>query len=294
MRRILALVAALSIPLSCGPPEREPAAPQPPEVIKKTEGTVVSADGVPIVYKEAGRGDLTIVFVHCGFCNRSFWSNQMEALADDYRLVALDLAGHGASGAGREAWTLGAFAEDVRAVVEALDLDPVVLVGNSLGGPVSLEAAARMPERVRGVVAVDTLHDVDAEWDAEAWRARVETFRTGYAEACSGLIEALIHPGTDAELVDFVHGTMCSHDGEFAASVLSIFTSYDMAASMEAVQAPIRAINGDLFPTDVEGNRAHAAGFEAVVLEGVGHFPQLESSEEFNRHLTEIVRGLSE
>ena len=56
---------------------------------------------------------------------------------------------------------MAAFAQDVRAVVEALSLKKVVLVGHSMSGNVVLEAAKAMPERVVGLIPVDTLLDVD-------------------------------------------------------------------------------------------------------------------------------------
>jgi len=64
--------------------------------------------------------------------------------------VSLDLAGHGESGLGRRAWTMPAFGEDVVAVAEKLGLEDVVLTGHSMGGDVIVEAARRMPDRVRG------------------------------------------------------------------------------------------------------------------------------------------------
>ncbi len=56
-----------------------------------------------------------------------------------------------------------AFGADVQAVVEYLGLEKVILVGHSMGGPVALEAARLMPDRVIGVIAVDALQDADCE-----------------------------------------------------------------------------------------------------------------------------------
>ncbi|NIP15292.1 MAG: alpha/beta hydrolase, partial [Gemmatimonadetes bacterium] len=63
-------------------------------------------------------------------------------------------------------------------------------------------------------------------------------------------------------------------------------------AAMRDARVPIRAVNGDLYPTNVEGNRKYAPGFEAVIMEGVGHYPMLERPEEFNRHLAAAVAAL--
>ena len=120
-----------------------------------------SGDGVPIDYTVEGRGEPALVFVHCWNCDRHFWDAQLRAFRRSHRVVAIDLAGHGQSGTGRKDWTIEAFGDDVKAVVDKLGLKRVVLVGSSMGGPVALEAARKLGDRVVGIVAVDTLQNVE-------------------------------------------------------------------------------------------------------------------------------------
>src|SRR6185369_10787554 len=75
----------------------------------------------------------------------------------------IDLPGHGESGLDRKSWTVENYGDDVKTVVTKLNLKRVVLVGSSMGGPIALEAARRMPDRVVGIVPVDTLQNVDAK-----------------------------------------------------------------------------------------------------------------------------------
>ena len=119
---------------------------------RNSEGRKASGDGVEIAYTVRGAGATTLVFIHGGLADRSFWKPQMDALGDRYALVALDLGGHGASGRDRARWTVPAWGDDVRAVVGAVGAQRAVLIGNSLGGPVAIEAALLMPSRVLGVV----------------------------------------------------------------------------------------------------------------------------------------------
>ena len=143
--------------------------------------TARSADGVVVRFDVAGQGAPTIVLVHGWALDRHVWDGQAPSLAERHRVVALDLAGHGESGGSRAAWTMAAFGEDVKAVVEAVDAGEIVLVGHSMGGPVVLEAARRMPERVKGIVLVDTLLDVEERTPAqeiEGWsQVKDATFR---------------------------------------------------------------------------------------------------------------------
>src|SRR5262245_65892452 len=103
MKRTLLLAVAL---LALSPPARGGSQ-------GAVSGTATSPDGVPIRYDAAGKGDPALVFVPCGGCNRGFWDGQMAYFAAKHRVVALDLAGHGQSGAGRKDWTMAAFGQDV-------------------------------------------------------------------------------------------------------------------------------------------------------------------------------------
>src|SRR5262249_39407728 len=132
-----------------------------PTAAAAREDTVPSSDGVPIRYRVLGDGRPALVFVHCWTCDQHFWDASLGRFTRDYTVVTLDLAGHGGSGRGRKEWTIAAFADDVKAVVEKLGLERVVLIGHSMGGPVALEAARKMPQRLVAPVPVDTLVDVE-------------------------------------------------------------------------------------------------------------------------------------
>ncbi|MFI5165685.1 MAG: alpha/beta fold hydrolase [Thermoanaerobaculales bacterium] len=253
-------------------------------------GRVRSADGVEIAYADQGRGAVAIVLIHGGLADRSFWARQFEGLAGKYRLVALDLAGHGASGRDRERLTIAAWAGDVLAVVDALRLQRVVLVGNSLGGPVALEAAALLHGRAIGVIGVDTLHLATQKMPAAEAHARAEAFRKDFTGTCHAMAEALFHPGTQAELRGWAEKRMCATPPAVAAAMMEGFGDYDIAQAFRKAGVPIRAINGDLWPTQIEANRKITPDFDAVIMKGAGHYPMLERPAEFNRLLEDYVQ----
>ncbi len=257
-----------------------------------TVARVRSADGVEIVYSTRGAGKTALVLIHGGLANRSFWAPQLAGLSGTYRVVALDLGGHGESGGNRKAWPISAFAEDVRAVVTALDLNRVVLVGNSLGGAVALDAAALLRGRVIGVVGVDTLHLATQQIPADAARARADAFRKDFGGTCHAMVEQLFHPGAYPELRAWAEREMTAIAPAVAAGMMEGFGGYDLAAAFRAAGVPIRAINGDLWPTDVAGNRAVTPDFAAVIMKDAGHYPMLERPDEFNRLLAGVVADL--
>jgi pimeloyl-ACP methyl ester carboxylesterase len=259
-------------------------------------GTATSPGGIPIRYHAAGKGDPALVFVHCGGCERSFWDGQMAYFAAKHRVVALDLAGYGQSGRGRKDWTMPAFGQDVVSVVEALDLKRVVLIGHSLGGPAVLEAARRMPGRVAGMagmVLVDTLRDFEYRFPAEEMEKALSALQADYRATTTAFLSQYMFSASTPEPVKArVLETMLSVPQEIAVAVAPL-SMYDPLPALREIKAPIRAINSDLFPTNVEGNRRHVPGYQVAIMKGVGHYPMLEQPEAFNALLAEALRELA-
>lgn len=169
LRNVVFAILLAALAAACNEPPPEPVGVTPEPAAKasmEAEGAIApgeyswtTADGNTMPYVVTGEGETTVLLVHCWMCDRTFWSRQVPALAARYRTIAVDLPGHGAASANRENWHIEDLGADVAGLIRELDLDDVVLVGHSMGGPVSLRAAALLPNRVRGIVAVDTLHD---------------------------------------------------------------------------------------------------------------------------------------
>jgi pimeloyl-ACP methyl ester carboxylesterase len=253
-------------------------------------GTVSSEDGVPIRYAVAGAGEPTLVFVHCWTGDRGYWDGQVARFAPRHRVVALDLAGHGESGRERRAWTIAAFGEDVRAVVERLALPRIILVGHSMGGAVMLEAARRMSTRIVGLIPVDTLRNVEQRWAPAELEATLAAFRADFAGSAERFIrERLAAPSTDRRVIDPVVAQAVAASPEMAIAAIESTWRYDAAAAFRDITVPIVSVNGDLQPTNVEANRRHAPRYEALIMAGVGHFPMFEAPERFNQLLADAI-----
>jgi pimeloyl-ACP methyl ester carboxylesterase len=252
-----------------------------------------AADGVPIHYAVQGSGEPTLVFVHCWSCNRRLWDDQVSAFAKNHRVVTIDLPGHGESGQGRKTWSIESYGEDVKTVVTKLNLKRVVLIGSSMGGPISLEAARRMPERVVGIVPVDTLHNVDQKLPPEQLDTVVKQLRADYKTAVTGFLNQFFFaPETPVAVKNRVIAETTSRPPELAVTILQAIFAYDSAPAMQEIKVPIHAINADRVPTSLEVNRKYAPQFDVVVMKGVGHYPMLENPARFNELLAEILRKL--
>lgn len=252
-------------------------------------GKTVSADGVEIVYTSQGRGETAVIFIHGGFADRSYWSNQVNPFSKKYRVIALDLAGHGESGKNRKKWDLPSFAQDVRAVMEKENIRRAVLVGNSLGGPVAMETALLLPGKVIGIVPVDTYQDFTARPPAGYYQKIATSFRTDFNKTMQQMVRSLFHENVDPTFLKQIEAKMLKGSAEVAASLMESFETYDLNSIVKKVPLPIRCINGDLYPTQIDKNRAIHPDFDAVIIPNTGHYPMLEQPDLFNRRLAEIL-----
>lgn len=255
--------------------------------------TCLAPDGVTIVYSAAGAGETALVFIHGGLADRSFFADQLRVFASRYRVIALDLAGHGESGANRTKWGIPEFGADVKAVVDAEKLKRVILFGNSLGGPTAIEAALLLGGRVIVVVGIDTFQSLDYRITAEEARQRAEAFRNDYSGSVKQMVQALFHPDADPALLADAERRMSRTSAESAYSMFVSTAGYDQAEPARRLTVPLRAINGDLYPTDIQAVRKVKADFDAVVMKHMGHYPMLERPGEFNRLVAAVVDELS-
>ena len=255
--------------------------------------TTSSFDGVRIAYTVSGMADTALVFVHGGMADRSFWDGQHAVFGDRFRVIALDLAGHGESGHDRREWGIPQFGRDVAAVMDAEQVPHAVLIGNSLGGPASIEAALLTGTRALAVIGVDTFHDMGRTIDSHQMDEMAEAWRRDFPATLDQMLRVLLHPDTPPSLVEDVRRSMSGIPLDTVCAMFRYFGGYDTAASARQLRVPVRCINGDRFPTDVEAIRRVLADFDAVVLPHTGHFPMLECPEEFDRKLWEILQGLA-
>ncbi len=248
-----------------------------------------SPDGIPLCCEVHGTGSPTVVFVHGWSCDRSYWNRQRDHFAQKYQVVTVDLAGHGESGLGRKAWTMPAFGKDVVAVVKELGLQEAVLVGHSMGGDVIVEAARLMPDRVAGLVWVDTYRTLGKPRDREEVEEFIAPFRVDFVAAARKLVRGMFIPSSDKALVDWVVADMSAAPPEVAVLALEKAITFEpeILTGLRDLKAPIVAINPDYRPTDVEALQRY--GVKVLLMSGVGHFLMLEDPETFNRLLGEVI-----
>ncbi len=255
--------------------------------------SVASSDGVMIHYEVSGKGEPALVFVHGWSCDRSYWKNQVDEFAKTYQVVTVDMGGHGGSGLGREDWSLEAFGSDVTAVVNKLNPDKVVLIGHSMAGDVNMEAAKLLTGRVVGLIGADTYHEFGQGVTPEQLAEITAPFRIDFASTMNGFVRGMFAENSDSALVDWVAADMSAAPPEVAISALESYLSSNALEELKEASVPIRAINSDKWPTDLETNQENAASYDLKLMPGIGHFVMQEDPVTFNRLLHETLDELT-
>ncbi len=289
------LIALFVLLTACGSSAPRPATPSATEAV--VESTLTADDGVSISYDVRGRGDTTLVFVHCWSCDRSFWKPQIDALAADYRILSMDLAGHGASGSNRTEWTVARLGADVQQVAEKVGVERAIVIGHSMGGPVALDVARRMPGKVVGVVCADTLHDADRRPPEELRAQVIKGFETDFAGTMKMGMKFMFREDADPAVRERVQKRALAANPDVAVPLMRELWTLELGPMLAAAKVPIRCINAAPYGpspaiTNVEANRKYA-DFDAVIMEGVGHFLQLERPDAFTAHLRDILAQLA-
>lgn len=252
---------------------------------------------VQIAYETWGAGDTALVFIHDWSCDRSYWLKQLEVLALDYRLVAVDLGGHGASSSARKTWTIATYGNDVASVVTKLDLKRVILIGQGMGADAAVEAARRVRERVIGIVWVDAHKSLGTAPKPDEIDTLLSIYQKDFADAARTRVRGMFRPDADPALVDRVAADVS--DAPQGIALTSLKSAYnferDLPEVLKTLELPVVAINADDMPTDAASLGAH--GVKTVIMARSGHFLMMEDPARFNKllkvELDQLVLGTS-
>jgi len=254
---------------------------------------VPSKDGTPISYETYGAGEPTLVFVHGWSCDSRYWRAQLPYFTKNHRVVMLDLAGHGHSGITRLQYTMRAFGEDVRVVTESTGSRRVILIGHSMGGAVIAEAARIMPNRIIGLIGIDTLENIEYPMTRKELDQMIAPLKKDFRNGSRQFVKEMILPSTDPQIRDWILSDMSAAPPAVALSamneMMSQYITGESAKIFDGIRIPVVTVNGDLWPINYEANRRHMVSFDAIVLKEADHFLMMDRAEEFNRALEKAI-----
>ena len=239
---------------------------------------------------DGGRGGLPVVLVHSLAGNSTHWAAQLEHLRQNRRAVALDLRGHGRSEPPKNGdYTIAGMSGDVAAVVDTLGLKRFVLVGHSMGGGVALAYAGAHPDRVAGLVLLDPIGDGKQIPPDEA-KAYLGGFETNYDSTSQGYWTTVAGP--DSAIRKRLLADLEATPREAVVQVLREVLRFDPEPALARYSGPKLSI---VTPHNDMPSSLHRLGksFPHRMVEGTGHWIQLDKPDDFNRMLDEFLDNKS-
>lgn len=252
-----------------------------------------------IGYQDHGGDGIPVVLIHAFPLNSTMWQGQIDALSGQHHFVTIDLAGFGSSDAPEDesGYTMGEFADQIKAVIDELGADKVVLVGLSMGGYVAFEFWRRYPDRVAGLVLADTRAESDPPEGKEKRSAQQQQVRE---QGTEGLIDALTGAllgektrTSSPEVVGATKKSMANPDAGFIGALEAMKNRPDSTDDLSSINVPTLVIVGEndgvTPPEAARKIHEHIGDSQLVVIPGVGHLSNLEAPDEFNKALGDFL-----
>ncbi len=246
-----------------------------------------SADGLRIRWSQTGHSPKTVIFVHGWTCDQTVWRSQISCLATTYRVVTLDLPGHGQSQpVENAAFSMDLLAHAVEAVRFQTKAARVVLVGHSLGAQAILRYNLLYPGRAAALVLVE---GVVRHSKMLALAAHHLDQPNGKRNFETIIRKALFVATTSPEIQKHVLDIMLGTPTETALGVVRAMLD-EKAWNSQACHLPVLAVYQERSRfADYEILRSRFASLECAEISGAGHFLMMEKAEEFNRILRRFL-----
>jgi pimeloyl-ACP methyl ester carboxylesterase len=243
--------------------------------------------------------------VHGFPLDHRMWRGQIDGLAGAARVVAPDLPGFGETppaSDGLTPTTMDAYADTVLALADALGFARFVLAGLSMGGYAALSLARRRPERLAGLILVDTRAEADAEAKQQERIADADdVLAHGYTRQLAEVAKNALSPETQArrrDLVELVQTLVAQTPrAGYAAAQRGMAARRDARDDLARLTMPTLCLGGaDDVITPPDGMRRLAAaipGAEMEVVAQAGHLAPLEQPEVVNAAILRLLRRVA-
>lgn len=258
-------------------------------------------NGISIAYHDHGNG-FPIVLLHAFPLSRLMWAPQEAGLAPQFRIVTLDLRGHGESDAPLQHYSLDQAADDVRGLLDYLSIRQAVLVGLSMGGYILFAFYRKYAERVKGLVLADTRAQADTD---EGKQARFEMAQIAYTQGtiaiADRMLPKLLSPATiqtRPELVQRVRAMIeGNHVSGIAGDLMAMAERPDSVPLLQQMTCPAQIIVGELDlptpPSDAKFMVDRIPNAHLTILPGAAHLSNLEQPDLFNETVRSFVANVT-
>jgi len=257
----------------------------------------VKVNGTPLYATVRGRGP-AVTLVHGFPLSHRIYDTQIRSLSRTYRVIAPDLRGFCKTPLGDTEVTMDTYADDIAAILDALEVEKTVLAGLSMGGYIAFAFWRRYPERVSGLILLNTRAKPDTPEARENRFKTIEAVRQeGLAPLIDGMIPKLLSPVTlrgKAHIVRKLRSIMeaASVDGVVAA-LRAMAERPDSRPTLETISVPTLIIAGQddaLIPVDeAEDMALRIPDARLRVVDQAGHLVTMERPRTTSRLIGEFL-----
>jgi len=256
-----------------------------------------NTNGIDTYYELHGKdGAPWLVLSHSLACSVRMWDPQIEALKSSYRILAYDTRGHGASGAPSGEYTLELLADDLKALLDELDVRNPHYCGLSMGGMIGQTFALKYP----GVFRTLMLADTTSHYPPDTWPTWHQ--RTGIAQDKG--MEPIVQPTlerwftepfrkSNPEAVAAIGRLIASTPVAGYVGCCHAIPKINTTARLKEIKAPILVICGDQDPgtppamaKEIHDN---APGSQLVMIPNAAHLSNLEKPAPFTKAMQEFM-----
>ncbi len=245
--------------------------------------SAATVDGIKIHSSTAGKGPKTVILVHGWTCDETTWNAQVPELSKEYRVITLDLPGHGQTGSPKDGkLSMDLFARAVEAVRKESKADHVVVVGHSMGTPVVIQYARLFPEHTAAMVFVD------GGLNLPAGGQRPDPASVGGPNGPKNreaMITSMFSASTTPDMQKHILSMMLGAPESTAVGAMQ--ATFDPANwKGDVFNQPILGLYADHSRAgDREYIKTHFPNMDYEEIPGTGHFLMIEKPAEFNRLL---------
>lgn len=264
------------------------------------EAGTLEREGQTIHYRAAGEGP-AVILLHSFLCSSAMWQAQMEALSGQYRVVTVDLRGHGGSAPAVQPFDVYTLVQDVSAVLDELQIEQAVWGGLSLGGMVAMRAAFMAGDRVSGLILMDTHAGAERLYKKFKYRVMGLGAKWLGMPAMAGAILPLMFGrttfATRPDLAETWRLQLAKlHVPSILKGLSGLMGRDDVRPRLKAVRVPTLILVGEediaLPPADSEEIKTIISQAELQVIPAAGHLSSLEQPDEVNAFMLDFLERM--
>jgi pimeloyl-ACP methyl ester carboxylesterase len=258
-------------------------------------------NGITLAYNDHGTG-LPVVFLHAFPLNRTMWAQQEEALSLQFRIITIDLRGHGESDAPLWRYTLEQSADDVNALLDQLSIQQAIFVGLSMGGYILFAFYRKYAARVKGLILADTKAQADT---VEGKEGRFQMAQTSYKKGPSAIVDTMLskllspatiqmRPGLVQHVRTIIENSQISG---IAGDLMAMAERLDSIPLLSQITCPTQIIVGELDqatpPSDAKLMADQIPNARLAIISNAAHLTNMEQPEAFNQIVAAFASELA-